>query len=88
MRRHWFEPNGRRRDKAHYRIYRELELNMRIKPRKRLQRETPEPLIVPEAPNEVWSIIARQHMRSMCERGLHGRPVGGWSFVQDIERAG
>lgn len=36
-----------------YRIYRELELNMRIKPRKRLQREEPEPLAVPEAPNEV-----------------------------------
>ena len=33
-----------------YRIYRELELNMRIKPRKRLQREKPEPLAVPEAP--------------------------------------
>ena len=27
-----------------YRIYRELELNMRIIPRKRLQRERPEPL--------------------------------------------
>ena len=39
-----------------YRIYRQLELNMRIKPRKRLQREKPEPLAVPEAPNEVWSI--------------------------------
>lgn len=30
-----------------YRIYRELELNLRIKPRKRLQRERPEPLLVP-----------------------------------------
>jgi len=39
-----------------YRIYRELELNMRIKPRKRLQRDRPEPLAVPEAPNEVWSM--------------------------------
>ncbi|GAA6210258.1 hypothetical protein NBRC116601_35510 [Cognatishimia sp. WU-CL00825] len=34
-----------------YRIYRELELNMRIKPRKRLQRDKPEPLAVPKAPN-------------------------------------
>ena len=35
-----------------YRIYRELELNMRIKPNKRLKREVPEPLAVPEAMNE------------------------------------
>ena len=31
-------------DQRIYRIYRELELNMRIKPRKRLVREQPEPL--------------------------------------------
>src|SRR5690606_7643959 len=30
-----------------YRIYRELELNLRIKPRKRLVREKPEQLAVP-----------------------------------------
>ena len=34
-----------------YRIYRELELNLRIKPRKRLKRGKPEPLAVPERPN-------------------------------------
>ena len=32
-----------------YRIYRELELNLRIKPRRRLVREKPEPLAVPQA---------------------------------------
>ena len=37
-----------------YRIYRELELNLRIKPRKRLQRGKPEPLVVPAAINQVW----------------------------------
>ena len=31
-----------------YRIYRELELNLRIKPRKRLVREKPESLAVPQ----------------------------------------
>lgn len=31
-----------------YRIYRELELNLRIKPKKRLVREKPEPLAVTE----------------------------------------
>jgi putative transposase len=35
-----------------YRIYKELELNLRIKPRKRLYREKPEALFVPSAMNE------------------------------------
>ena len=38
-----------------YGIYRELELNLRIKPRKRLVREKPETLAVPEASNKVRS---------------------------------
>ncbi len=39
-----------------YRIYRELELNLRIKPRRRLKREHPDPLEVPKQINAVWSI--------------------------------
>ena len=39
-----------------YRIYRQLQLNLRIKPHKRLVRHKPEPLAVPEAINEVWSM--------------------------------
>lgn len=39
-----------------YRIYRELELNLRIKPRRRLKRDKPDPLDVPRQMNEVWSI--------------------------------
>jgi len=39
-----------------YRIYRDLELNLRIKPKKRLYREVPEPLSVPENINQVWSM--------------------------------
>ena len=38
-----------------YRIYRELELNLRIKPKKRLVRERPEVLAVPGAINQTWS---------------------------------
>lgn len=34
-----------------YRIYCELELNLRIKPRKRLKREKPDVLAVPNRPN-------------------------------------
>lgn len=39
-----------------YRIYRELELNLRIKPKKRLVREKPEALKVPLEANESWSM--------------------------------
>lgn len=39
-----------------YRIYRELELNLRIKPRKRLKREKPEELAVLAEPNVTWSL--------------------------------
>jgi putative transposase len=39
-----------------YRIYRELTLNLRIKPRLRIKRERPEPLNVPSKPNGVWSM--------------------------------
>jgi putative transposase len=39
-----------------YRIYKALELSLRIKPRKRLNREKPEPLAVPQEINQVWSM--------------------------------
>ena len=39
-----------------YRIYRELELNLRIKPRRRLKRDRPEALSVPVTANQVWSM--------------------------------
>lgn len=39
-----------------YRIYCALELNLRIKPRKRLKRDKPDALAVPEAPNMTWSM--------------------------------
>jgi putative transposase len=39
-----------------YRIYRELELNLRIKPRRRIKRDKPDALSVPTSPNQIWSI--------------------------------
>jgi len=39
-----------------YRIYCELALNLRIKPKKRMTRAKPQPLTVPDAMNEVWSV--------------------------------
>jgi putative transposase len=39
-----------------YRIYRELELKLHIKPRKLLIRDKPDVLVVPLSINQVWSI--------------------------------
>ena len=39
-----------------YRIYRNLELNLRIRPKKRVVDEKPEALTVPQALNQVWSM--------------------------------
>lgn len=43
----------------HKRVYRidcELELNLRIRPKKRLTREKPDALSVPNGPNRTWSM--------------------------------
>jgi len=42
--------------KRAYLTYMELEFNLRIKPRKRLVREKPEVLAVPQGINQVWSM--------------------------------
>ncbi|WP_152610572.1 IS3 family transposase [Leisingera sp. ANG-DT] len=65
-----------------YRIYRELELNLRIKPRKRLKREKPDELAVPEVPNEVWS------MDFMADRQEDGRQFRLLNVLDDFNREG
>lgn len=46
-----------------YRIYRELELNLRIKPKRRLKREKPDKLTVPTQTNKSWSM---DFMHELC----------------------
>ena len=65
-----------------YRIYRELELNLRIKPKKRLVREKPEALTVPQAMNEVWS------MDFMHDRLEDGRAIRLFNVLDDFNREG
>ena len=65
-----------------YRIYRELELNLRIKPRKRLKREKPEPLAVPERPNDTWS------MDFMADQLTNGRSFRTFNGLDDFNREG
>ena len=63
-----------------YRIYKELELNLRIKPRKRLSREKPEALSVPEAINQVWSM---DFMHDQLETGRSFRLL---NVIDDFNR--
>jgi len=65
-----------------YRIYCELELNLRIKPKKRLKRDKPEPLAVPERPNETWS------MDFMADQLADGRSIRTLNVLDDINREG
>jgi len=65
-----------------YRIYRELELNLRIKPHKRLKREVPEPLAVPESMNECWS------MDFMHDQLSDGRSCRLFNVIDDFNREG
>ena len=65
-----------------YRIYCELSLNLRIKPKKRLYRETPEPLSVPTAINEMWS------MDFMYDQLGGGRSFRTFNVIDDFNREG
>ena len=65
-----------------YRIYRLLELNLRIKPKRRLVREAPQPLAVPTAINEVWS------MDFMHDQLQDSRPFRLFNVLDDYNREG
>lgn len=65
-----------------YRIYRELELNLRIKPKKRLVREKPEPLALPGTLNEHWS------MDFMHDQLSDGRSYRLLNVIDDFNREG
>lgn len=65
-----------------YRIYRLLELNLRIKPNRRLVRDIPQPLAVPEAINQVWS------MDFMHDNLDDGRQYRLFNVLDDFNREG
>ena len=66
--------------KRMYRIYKDLELNLRIKPRKRLVREKPEALTVPKGINQVWS------MDFMHDQLEDGRTFRLFNVIDDFNR--
>ena len=63
-----------------YRIYRELELNLRIKPKRRIKRDKPEALSVPEKINQVWS------MDFMSDSLSNGRSIRTFNVIDDYNR--
>ena len=65
-----------------YRIYCELELNLRIRPRKRLKRPKPDELAVPEVPNHTWS------MDFMQDQLADGRKFRTLNVLDDYNREG
>jgi len=65
-----------------YRIYRELELNLRIKPRRRLKREKPEVLGTATAINQCWSIDF------MSDSLIDGRSLRTFNVIDDYNREG
>jgi len=65
-----------------YRIYREQELNLRIKPKKRLLREKPDALAEPCAINQCWS------MDFMHDQLQTGRNYRLFNVIDDFNREG
>ena len=63
-----------------YRVYRELELNLRIKPRRRITRAYPGELDVPKAANQVWS------MDFMSDGLSDGRKIRTFNVIDDYNR--
>ncbi len=63
-----------------YRIYRALELKLRIKPKKRLCTEKPEALSGPEAINAVWSLDF------MHDQLVDRRPFRSLHVIDDFNR--
>ncbi len=63
-----------------YRIYRELELNLRIKPKRRIKRDKPDALSVPAKGGQVWS------MDFMSDSLIDGRSLRTFNLIDDYNR--
>ena len=65
-----------------YRVYRALELNLRIKPRRRVVRAPPQPRAVPDTRNDTWS------MDFMHDQLADGRTFRLFNVLDDFNREG
>ena len=62
------------------RVYREMKLNLRVKPKKRLPTRDPKPLIQPEQVNESWSLDF------MSDSLSNGRAFRTLNIIDDFNR--
>jgi len=77
----WLRHHGHRwNHKRVHRVYRELSLNLRVKPKKRLPKREPQPLSQPEAPNACWS------MDFMSDALVTGRTFRTFNVIDDFNR--
>jgi putative transposase len=63
-----------------YRIYRECELNLRLKAKRRIKRDKPDALSVPTKINQVWS------MDFMSDSLNDGRAIRTFNVIDDYNR--
>ena len=59
-----------------------MQLNLRIKPKKRLKRDKSEPLTVPDKPNETWS------MNFLADQLADGCSIRTLNVLDDFNREG
>jgi putative transposase len=75
-------PRNRWNHKRVYRVYKELELNLRIKPKKRLPSRNPVPLDDAQRPNDCWSLDF------MSDSLTDGRSYRTLNVIDDFNREG
>ena len=63
-----------------YRVYREFELNLRNKPKRRIKRDKPDALDLPAAIHQVWSIDF------MSDSPIDGRLLRTLNIFEDYNR--
>jgi putative transposase len=68
--------------KGVYRIYQQVELNLRVKPKRRIKRYKPNALQAPVCQNHVWS------MDFMSDSLAYGRALRAYNVVDDYNREG
>lgn len=65
-----------------HRVYCEIGLNLRVKPKKRLPSRNPKPLVQPESPNISWSLDF------MSDSLINGRAFRTLNVIDDFNREG
>lgn len=80
--RHQDDPEMQWNHKRVYRVYRELELNLRIKPKKRLPARQSTPLDEAQQPNDCWSLDF------MSDNLTDGRSYRVLNVIDDFNREG